>query len=208
MEVFLAVVGALLCQIMAVEVYSMCTVAVVLLPSSLWAYESVSNRLGIVLTSGTLTLITSNRATAHYSEDQMSPNKGNVLFISKESGALDIQPRTIIMWACCLEWIHSDSLIDKLLLYRRHCWFCSVCLCHRENSPNSSHSAPETRWVSNQCIEYFCSQIRCLLMLIWPHILRRWRDIYPMCMEPTNFKIKRIDRPFFGYKTNSKPCWL
>lgn len=68
-----------------------CTIPVPLLLCRLRADESIPNRSGIVLASGTLHLIASNRATAaHYSEDQMSLKKGNVLFISVVSGAIYI----------------------------------------------------------------------------------------------------------------------
>ncbi len=73
---------------MAVEVSSVWTIASPLLLCRLKADESISNRSGIVLASGTLRLITSNRATGHYSEDQMSLKKGDVLFISVVSGAI------------------------------------------------------------------------------------------------------------------------
>lgn len=79
----------------------------------LWADESISNRSGIVLASGTLCLITSNRATGHYSEDQMFLKKENVLFISIVSGYVCMyvchkQPITI-MWAC---WVNTQWFPD------------------------------------------------------------------------------------------------
>lgn len=68
-------------------VQCVCAIAVLLLLCRL----SISSRLGIVLASRTLHLIMSDRATRHYSEDQMSlGKKGNVLFISLVRGAIYI----------------------------------------------------------------------------------------------------------------------
>lgn len=53
------------------------------------ANESIPNRSGFVLASGTLHPVTSNRATQHYSGDQMSLGKINVVFISIGSGAIN-----------------------------------------------------------------------------------------------------------------------
>lgn len=74
----------------------------------LWADESISNRSGIVLASGTLCLITSNRATGHYSEDQMFLKKENVLFISIVSGY-------VCMYVCMSQtaYYHYVSLLSE-----------------------------------------------------------------------------------------------
>lgn len=116
------------------------TVAALSLLCRLWADESISNRSGIVLASGTLHLITSNRATGHYSEDQMSLKKGNVLFISVVSGAIYIQPITIIMWACCLS---EYTVIPWCINYSRRS------ILHVEQGPDHHCIILHTYWCSN-----------------------------------------------------------
>ena len=73
-------------------------VVALLLSCSLGLYQSISNRSGIILASRTHSHIMSNRLAKHESDDQMSLNKDNVLFISIASGPIHlVQPINIIM---------------------------------------------------------------------------------------------------------------